>query len=680
MIALLLCLGLLAQPQDPAPAAAGPAQVQWQRSLADALALQQATGKPLLLCVNTEGEMFNDRFAGTVYHDAKFLADTDGYICLIASPERHNDVDHDVDGRRRECPRFPGVTCGEHIALEPLLFERFFHGQRAAPRHVGVAKDGSVLFDRFLDGSMQTAIDAIAAHKGAAEATPLPSTVAGLLQRRDAAARRALEQLYVEAQRASRLVMLAAAGASDCEPFELLRLGLRSSDEALFTAAATALATTATAATRSNVEDALARLEPGALRSALLQRLADLGKNDRGCRRCAAWLAAVTAGQQLLQQEPWRTASTGSVPAAAAPDRDAIESRVDAAERACKQKPDDVDARLELASANLALAECFASGNNSLTEAVFADAGRAAARAEQLMRDDARKAEAQAVQAVVCWQQGDRSKAAAHAAQALQLATARGANGDGTAELLAKALRVEAQGECAAVYAIAEDAEDPGADHVRAAVAALTVLSQHPYGSEQDRLDLGKLLAFVGARREARQALLLALRRHPGSAALHELLRIRIIQDLGGDALLARYRDLVADADDQATMQWFAGYAAIVVAELHVKDGRKPQAETAYSASIDGFAAAVAANDTFADSANHFAVLAHAGRGLLRHERQDADGAVADFTAAVALRPASLNELDGLGRKPIAMLRRVQQELRGAGKVELADRLQALDR
>jgi hypothetical protein len=214
---------------------------------------------------------------------------------------------------------------------------------------------------------------------------------------------------------------------------------------------------------------------------------------------------------------------------------------------------------------------------------------------------------------------------------------------------------------------------------VRNAIAALAVLAEHPYGTEKDRVDYCKLLVFTGARREAQAALLRTLRQHPGAAAVHETFRIRIIQDLGGDALLARYRDLVANAADVPTMQWFAGYAGIVVAELHLKDGRKQAAETAYTAAIDAFAAAVAAKPDFADSANHFAVLSHAGRALLRFEHGDGDGAVADFTAASALRLASMNELDGLGRKPIAVLRRVQKELRDQGKVELADKLKALD-
>ena len=683
MIAHFLALAVLPLLQDPpaTPVASTPApQIHWQRSLADALAVQQATNRPLLICVNTEGEVFNDRFAGTVYHDAQFITDTDGYVCLIASPERHTDSDYDVDGNRVECPRFPGVTCSEHINVEPALFERWFHGQRAAPRHVGVALDGSVMFDRFLDSSMQTAIDAIHEHKGAPDTRELPGTAAGLLARRDASSRTALEQLYKSAPQASRVVLLDAAGDSLTEPFDLLRLALRSRDDLLFRHAAAALAKTAAPEVCTDVEETLARLDAGELKDALLQRLVALGADDVGCRRTAAWLQAADRGQGWLQQEPWRTAAESAVAPTAPLDRDAIEERLDDAEKACKQSPDDADLRLDLAIANLALADVFAASGNSLTEAVYLDAARAAERAEQAKLAEARMGECLGVQAAVLWQQGEAEKAGAMALAAIERATALGSRCDGTGELYARALRVLADSESATVYAWPKDEKDPGARHVERAVAASAVLAEHPHGTEPDRLTYGKLLAYVGARRLAQAACVRAVQLSPASPAAHEALRSRVIQDLGGEALLARYKDLVAHAALRPTMQWFAGYAGIVVAELHLKDGRKAAAETAYTSAVDAFAASAAGNPDFADSANHFAVLSLAGRALLRHERGDAAGAVADFTAAAQLRPASLQEKDGLGRKPIAMLRRVAEELRAQGKAELADQLAALDR
>lgn len=46
-------------------------------------------------------------------------------MCVIASVYRHTPRDHDERGQRIPCPRFGSVTCGEHIAIEPLLFDKF---------------------------------------------------------------------------------------------------------------------------------------------------------------------------------------------------------------------------------------------------------------------------------------------------------------------------------------------------------------------------------------------------------------------------------------------------------------------------------------------------------------------------------------------------------------------------
>ncbi|MCA9557430.1 MAG: hypothetical protein KC583_02590, partial [Myxococcales bacterium] len=207
------------------------------------MALREQTGLPLLIAVNMDGEVFNERFAGDVYHDPKFIESTRGYVCVVASPERHTERDYDALGNRVECPRFGGCTCSEHIDIEPELFRRWFDGKRNAPRHVGVDQDGKVLFDRFLDQSMQTAIDAIQKHRGTPpDSLAASDDVAALLARRDALARELLEARYRKADKASRSKLLDAAGAAKNEPFDLLRMGLFDTDPELARHAALALA------------------------------------------------------------------------------------------------------------------------------------------------------------------------------------------------------------------------------------------------------------------------------------------------------------------------------------------------------------------------------------------------------------------------------------------------------
>ena len=228
MLAVLLSSVLMSTlPQGPgsAPAAAAPtaARIEWQRSLADALAVQEATGLPLLVVVNMDGEVFNERFAKSTYKDPAFVASTRGYVCVVASPDRHTDKDYDADGNRIECPRFGGCTCSEHIQIEPELFRRYFNGTRNAPRHVGVTKQGAIVFDRFLDTSMQTAIDAIAKNAGDASRQPGPSTdPAVLFGRRDALARRSadLGERHVD------LALVRLRHAGDQRPVDLSRVAV----------------------------------------------------------------------------------------------------------------------------------------------------------------------------------------------------------------------------------------------------------------------------------------------------------------------------------------------------------------------------------------------------------------------------------------------------------------------
>jgi hypothetical protein len=141
LLCFLIPASLLAQAPDDR-------QIHWQRSLDDALALARATHRPLLIAVNMDGESASDRIVRENYRDPHFVAATRGCVCVVGSLFRHNPRDHDDQGRRIPCPRLGELTCGEHIALEPQLFESFLaDGPRVAPRHALVGADGAKLWD-----------------------------------------------------------------------------------------------------------------------------------------------------------------------------------------------------------------------------------------------------------------------------------------------------------------------------------------------------------------------------------------------------------------------------------------------------------------------------------------------------------------------------------------------------
>ncbi len=125
-------------------------QILWQRSLDDALAIAKAEKRPILIAVNMDGESACDRIVHEQYRDPKFVASTRPFVCLMASVFRHTPRDYDDRGRRIPCPRLGEITCGEHIALEPILYDKYLQGDRIAPRHALILPEGTKAFDMTL--------------------------------------------------------------------------------------------------------------------------------------------------------------------------------------------------------------------------------------------------------------------------------------------------------------------------------------------------------------------------------------------------------------------------------------------------------------------------------------------------------------------------------------------------
>lgn len=164
---LLLAAGAFAQGPD---ALVAPDQIAWQRSLADARALAATEHRPLLVAINVDGESGSDRIVQEEYRDPEFVAWTRRFVCVIGHPLRHAPRDHDDRGRRIVCPRLGSVTCGEHMALEPELFDAYLGGERVSPRHALILPDGKKVFDLYYLFDMKDLDEAIA--KAAAGAPP----------------------------------------------------------------------------------------------------------------------------------------------------------------------------------------------------------------------------------------------------------------------------------------------------------------------------------------------------------------------------------------------------------------------------------------------------------------------------------------------------------------------------
>jgi len=162
MALVLAALALLSAPipRVQEPAIAPERQVHWQHTLDDALALARAEHRQLLIAINADGESASEAIVRERYRDPQWVAATRPFVCVIGSVFRHTPRDYDADGRRIPCPRFGDVTCGEHIAMEPLVYEAYLKGARIdlfgeevgriSPRHALVDPDGEKQFDLFL--------------------------------------------------------------------------------------------------------------------------------------------------------------------------------------------------------------------------------------------------------------------------------------------------------------------------------------------------------------------------------------------------------------------------------------------------------------------------------------------------------------------------------------------------
>ena len=123
-----------------------PCLVKFQRTWEDAQAISKETGKAILVCVNMDGEIASEHYAGVRYRQPEIAKLYDPYVCVIASVYRHTPRDYDEQGKRILCPRFGSVTCGEHIAIEPILHAKYLRRQahRAAAHRRRARQQGDV--------------------------------------------------------------------------------------------------------------------------------------------------------------------------------------------------------------------------------------------------------------------------------------------------------------------------------------------------------------------------------------------------------------------------------------------------------------------------------------------------------------------------------------------------------
>ena len=277
---------------------AKPCLLTWQRTWEDARAVAQETGRMILICINMDGEIASEHYAGVRYRQTEVAALYEPYVTVIASVYRHTPRDHDDQGNRIPCPRFGGVTCGEHIRMEATVYEKYLDGTRVAPRHIAVDPNGEELYDVYYANDTASVFQRI--HDTAARhPTPQAPIVRGdrpIVERvgsRDVRDRAAVEEAYRTGDAALRKAILDAARQhQDVGQLELLRQALFGLDADMVKAARQQLAQATSADATALISEALQSPTDAAERNALIGALKRLGKDSK----VAQWLAVVHQG------------------------------------------------------------------------------------------------------------------------------------------------------------------------------------------------------------------------------------------------------------------------------------------------------------------------------------------------------------------------------------------------
>ena len=655
-----------------------PCLVHWQRTWEDAQALSKQTGKAILVCINMDGEIASEHYAGVRYRQPEIAELYEQYVCVIASVYRHTPRDHDEQGRRVLCPRFGSVTCGEHIAMERHAYEQYLDGQRVAPRHIGVELEGAAagtsgaeMFDVFYAWDTDSVFNAVRqglANRVAPQRPPPPSdpSLPELLADPDSRRREEVEALWSQGDQALRRSLLEAALAQGgAAPVELLRLAIFSGDPELAALARRALAQAASPGAADAIIEALDLPMPASDQQVLLESLARLGVDSpraRGIARARTGLGMPAR----VDVEGWSSAlaAQGSYEAAAAePLR---------AERLARQDEilasKDGEAHVELAESLLALAE--AEPDPQLARPLFLDAQRAASEAEALGAGGPR---ANSVLALAALSLGDVDEATRRLDAGVGLVAA--VPGSRSAMEM---LELFAQSRQAAIAKAVRAKEDWPPQWLADVDAAYSVLVRHPQGTDGQALMHYDFVNWFGADARARQILEESLERFPGSFDLHDRLRARLLRSRGVFGMESEYDARLAalaarpDATPQALAQLesFAGYASLVAAEFHRREGRADEAQQAYDRGIRHYERSLAGDPASRDPIDHYVALALAGRARLALERGDDARAVDELLSCFAREPQAAATPDGLSVSAVDTARLLQARLRDSGRKE----------
>jgi len=689
-IALLVSLSSLpgpcAGPADAklpilAPAASAAPLMPWQRSLEDALALSKQTGKPLLICVNADGEVASERLAANQYRDPDFVKLVSGFIPVLASPTRHRKRDFDDFGGRLEDPKFGRIVESEHLEIEPTLYKRYFKGRRVAPRHVGVSPDGEILFDLFLLNNLNV-IDNTLREQGVfdgPERKPAEG-IGQLLGSHDHSDRQRLEALFCESNLRDRraLVGEAFSDSRSAQHPQLVRLALHAESRELQLAAVYSVLEHPAqgvqfmgdayrlAEGQPELQGQIAKALAGvsldgmaAARRLEFKRLLDVVRglsSELSCVDVKRWKLALDLGPERLG------------PAMLQGSEELTQALVRIGDE-LRDNPKDAGLHVLHGRALLALGETWIRDGGGNANFVLVDAIQAAEAALAL---DSDLPMAQAVLARAAYLNSDLPRAKAAASLAL-----KGLSAWASEPLAAEVLALFATLRSREVYSAFNNQASMPAEAIADVCAAHEVLLMHPDGTAQEAIEYLNFLNTIGGSAREERVVRQALQRFSSNGTLHGYLRHYVLRDRGAAGMETAYLDFQWAPGDALDGAWYSALSVLVAAERHAQEGRLPQALTAYRNSIKGFQRVLERNPDYAVSSNHYIGMAHAGIARQLTDTGDLDGAMAELRAAAAASITCFGAKDGLDRIPKKTVAELSSLLRGRSRSADAEKLAA---
>jgi hypothetical protein len=569
-------------------------QILWQRNLEDALALSKESGAPLLVALNMDGESASERITKENYRDPEFVALTRHFVCVIGSVFRHNLRDYDEQGRRIPCPRLGAVTCGEHIALEPLLFEKYLGGERIAPRHALILPDGTKKFDEFLLYDLRDLYRIFASAR--------PAGDPGLLDRN------------------------LARPAQEGSPPEL---------------------------TPQYVAFLRQRLLPGDLDT--LARVDD-SKETHTLLRAAKALAGSAAGPWPLADVLQRSRALVGAPAISderAPVQLAdLERELELADEAVQKDAQSADARARFGRVSLALARArIEAGFTRDVPLMLQDAARWLDLAADGKPQDVPLA---LERAEVSYRIADFAAEERHALEAFEWSGAAQAAEPSREQR--EALRWVGDSAARNATARSGGAEADEVEAIRRGAYALQRVALTPAAGENDWLALASFHGLLGLRNSEREYLRAGVLRLPESQALRAALSEACWRGGELEPLTRTAEEAVTLHETSAAAQWYLGVAWVLRAEWARRGERVADAIREYQGAERAFERCAELQPGFAANCQEQRARCRLGQGFAHLIADQRAPAAQKLGEALQIAPAIQGTRDGLDREPIDLL------------------------